>query len=115
MIIIYAALLKWSTAKRNPLTRLKLTMAARAREMDAGNSYHFKSKLHNEPVITDEHQKDYVQITIAGLSWSSTEPSGGAGCTVGGWGIKEGPICSRYGNKPSINNMECCFPCNEKT
>ena len=61
--------------------------------MDDGNSYHFTSKLQDALVITGEHNHDYVQFTIGGLSWQSKTPNGGASCKVGGWDPRDGPVC----------------------
>ena len=95
--------------------------------MDAGNPYSFSSKLSDPLVITGEHENDYVQFTIGALSWQSTNPKGGASCTVGGWDPSDGPVCdSRVENAVSlpravresfikletkVNNMDCSFPC----
>ncbi|KAL1594347.1 hypothetical protein SLS60_010107 [Paraconiothyrium brasiliense] len=83
--------------------------------MDDGNSYHFKSKLHNELVITGEHQNDYVQFTIGGLSWASNAPNGGGECSVGGWDPRQGSSCGIFGTTTAVKNMDCCFPCDGST
>lgn len=64
--------------------------------MDAGNSYSFTSKLPNPLVITGEHDNDYVQFSYGGLSWQSKKSIGGGSCSVGGWDLKDGPICGSW-------------------
>lgn len=72
--------------------------------MDDGNSYSFTSKLKDPLVITGEHENDYVQFTIGGLSWQSKSPNGGASCSVGGWDPRDGPVCGlRWGNQNAVS------------
>ena len=75
--------------------------------MDAGNSYHFNSKLKDPLVITGEHENDYVQFTIGSLSWQSKTPDGGATCTVGGWDPRDGPVCglSLYPDQNAVSPL----------
>ena len=83
--------------------------------MNDGAPYRFGSKLKNELVITGEHNNDYVQFTIGGLSWQSKSPNGGASCDVGGWDPREGPVCLGEIGQSAKNNMDCCFPCDKDT
>ena len=63
-----------------------------------------------------EHENDYIQFTIGGLSWESRTPNGGASCSVGGWHPRDGPICDEDGTQQAaINEMDCCFPCDGTT
>ena len=72
--------------------------------MDDGNSYSFTSKLKDPLVITGEHESDYVQFTIGGLSWQSKSPNGGVSCTVGGWDPRDGPVCGlRFGDRNAVS------------
>ena len=79
--------------------------------INAADPYFFDSKLPYSIVIVGEHQHDYIQFTYGGLSWQSKTPNGGASCINGGWDPRDGPACSRYGDQPAVNNMDCFFPC----
>ncbi len=109
------AYVKMVDDKKLPIGETQVSNGEAGVHIDIRNSYSFKSKLLNPLVITGEHQNNYVQFTIGGLSWQSTTPNGGASCTVGGWDPREGPSCGHFGTKPAKNNMDCCFPCDGKT
>ena len=101
--------------KKLPIGETQVSNGAAGVPIDVGNSYSFTSKLLHPLVITGEHENDYVQFTIGGLSWQSKTPSGGASCTVGGWDPRDGPVCARFGTQPAVNQMDCCFPCDGTT
>ncbi|KAL8652672.1 MAG: hypothetical protein Q9210_002548 [Variospora velana] len=109
------AYVKMVDDKKLPIGETQVSNGEAGVHIDDGNPYSFNSKLLNPLVITGEHQDDYVQFTIGGLSWQSKEPNGGASCTVGGWDPRQGPICSRFQTQPAERDMDCCFPCDGKT
>ena len=68
--------------------------------------YSFVSKLADPMVVVGEHENDYIQFTIGTLSWKSTDKTGAASCTVGGWNPRDGPSCSRaYQNAVSLPSL----------
>lgn len=108
------ASLKLMDDKKETIGKTDISGGSLGEHIDAGNSYRFKSKLHNDLVITGEHQGDYVQFTVGDISWTSSEANGGANCAMGGWDPKHGPSCFRFGGTKSTRQMDCCFPCDGK-
>lgn len=72
--------------------------------MNAGPNHPLRiiSKLKDVMEVTPEAQGDYIQFTVGGASWKSTDTDNYMGCSVGGW---DG---SDY---PSYRQMDCGFPC----
>lgn len=65
--------------------------------------------------MTGEHKNDYIQFSYNGLSWKSSDKTGSANCTAGGWDPHR-PHCDRddpFGDSTINPNrqMDCCFPC----
>ncbi len=65
----------------------------------------FVSKLADPMVVVGEHEDDYIQFSIGSLSWKSTDTTGSAKCSVGGWNPKDGPSCTGR----DIQNAVCSF------
>lgn len=64
----------------------------------AGNSLNWETKLPDKLVITSEAQgnpRDYIQFTIGGQSWKTSDPDTGTPrCNVGGWNSHYSPAVS---------------------
>ncbi|KAH0538552.1 hypothetical protein GP486_008770, partial [Trichoglossum hirsutum] len=77
---------------------VKPNTIGQASETEAGatNPLSVKSKLEHPLVITPEHQGDYVQFTLGGLSWKSSDKA----CDTSKWDPSE-PFCGG-GRDPQI-------------
>ena len=86
----------------------------------------WNSKLPSGLVITPEAQgdpRDYVQFTIGGQSWKTSDGSGTPRCQTGGWSSAYSPavsyssssivVVTGYGliNTEQNRNMDCFFNC----
>lgn len=71
-----------------------------------GNPLNWETKLPEKLAITSEAQgnpRDYIQFTIGGQSWKSSDPDEGTPrCNVGGW-------TSRYSPAVSLPSLETCL------
>ncbi|MCJ1372821.1 hypothetical protein MMC20_004046 [Loxospora ochrophaea] len=72
--------------------------------INISDPYSFVTKLANPMVVVGEHENDYIQFTIGTLSWKSTDSTGSASCSVGGWNPRDGPVCTGRG---PLQNAVC--------
>ncbi|KAL8747806.1 MAG: hypothetical protein Q9190_000350 [Brigantiaea leucoxantha] len=73
--------------------------------INVGDSLNFQSELPYPLVVTGEHENDYVQFNYNRLQFKSTDKTGPAMCTVGGWDPRDGPVCGlRFGNQNAVSD-----------
>lgn len=72
--------------------------------INANDPLSFQSKLPYTLVVVGEHRGDYVQFNYNGLQFRSSDTTGEATCSNGGWDPRGGPFCNfRFGNRNAVS------------